>query len=403
MFSTADILGPNGRIAARLPHYEQRPEQLAMAEAVATAIRERRHLIAEAGTGVGKSFAYLVPAILAVAEPDAEGQVPKRRVVVSTHTISLQEQLLKSDLPLLNSVIPLEFTAVLVKGRGNYLSLRRMNNAVERAASLLQREEEFKQLRQLVGWSRTTDDGSLSDLATEPYSTVWDEIRSDSANCLGRQCPTYKECFYYRARRRMQHAQILLVNHALFFSDLALRREGASILPDYDIAIFDEAHTLEAVASDHLGISISSGQIEYILNKLYNDRTNKGLLVHHQLMEAQRDVERCRVQAAEFFGAIQDWVAEQGKQSPRVLKPGIVPNRLSPALSSLGHALKDASAKYKDEQRQDFTAAADRLLALANEIEGWRTQRKTAPSIGSTLFAAGAATRASRSRRRRST
>src|SRR6185295_10606841 len=115
---------------------------------------------------------------------------------------------------------------------------------------------------------KETNDGSLADLEYKPLPQIWDEIESDSGNCLGRNCPTYKECFYYQARRRVQNAQILVVNHALFFSDLALRRQGASILPDYDTVIFDEAHNVEAVASDHLGVSISSGQVEYLLNKL---------------------------------------------------------------------------------------------------------------------------------------
>ena len=105
---------------------------------------------------------------------------------------------------------------------------------------------------------------------------MWDEVESDTVNCLGKQCPTHKDCFYYRARRRVHNAQVLIVNHALFFSDLALRRSGASILPDYDVVIFDEAHNLESVASDHLGVNLSSGQIEYVLNKLYNERTNRG-------------------------------------------------------------------------------------------------------------------------------
>src|SRR6185312_3236498 len=140
--TAADILGPEGRIAARLANYEHRPQQLEMAEAVAAAIRGKHHLVAEAGTGVGKSFAYLVPAILAVGQA-GERDTPQRRVIISTHTISLQEQLMQKDLPLLNSVIPLEFSAVLVKGRGNYLSLRRMKLASSRATSLFSREEEF--------------------------------------------------------------------------------------------------------------------------------------------------------------------------------------------------------------------------------------------------------------------
>ncbi len=257
MLSSAEILGPSGRIAARLDHYEQRREQLEMADAVADALAQRRHLIAEAGTGVGKSFAYLVPAILATAE--SSEALPKR-IVISTHTISLQEQLIHKDLPLLRSVMPCEFTAVLVKGRRNYLSLRRMNNAAQRAASLFHREEEFADLGEVIDWSGSTHDGSLADLEHQPVATVWDEVQSDSGNCLGRKCPTYAKCFYYSARRRMQHAQLLVVNHALFFSDLALRREGVSILPDYQAAIFDEAHTLEAVASDHLGPAPRAGK-----------------------------------------------------------------------------------------------------------------------------------------------
>jgi ATP-dependent DNA helicase DinG len=281
MLSPLEILGPSGRIAVRLPDYEHRPQQLAMAEAVSEAIRCRRHLVVEAGTGVGKSFAYLVPAILATAgeqaEPKSNDKPPRRRVVISTHTISLQEQLIQKDIPFLNSVIPLEFTAVLVKGRRNYVSLRRLKNALNRAGSLFKEEEEFIQLRQIDAWSRTTGDGSLSDLDYRPLPHVWDEVASDQGNCMGRACPTYKECHYYRARRRIGNAQILIVNHALLFSDLALRREGASILPDYDVLVIDEAHTMEAVAGEHLGLGVTSGQIEYQLNKLYNDRSNRGL------------------------------------------------------------------------------------------------------------------------------
>lgn len=314
MLTPADILGPQGRIAARLPNYELRSEQLAMGEAVAAAIEGRRHLMAEAGTGVGKSFAYLVPAILAVAQPTAaDGKPARKRVVISTHTISLQEQLLFKDIPFLNSVIPLEFSAALVKGRGNYLSLRCMNSAVERGGSLFRLDEEFAELRKLTAWSKKTHDGSLADLEHKPLPSVWEETQSDSGNCLGRQCPTYKDCFYYQARRRMQNAQVLVVNHALFFSDLALRREGANLLPDYDIAIFDEAHTLEAVASDHLGASVTSGQVEYLLNKLYNDRTNRGLLVHHKLGELQKDVLTCHMRAEEFFDDVLDGLAKPAR------------------------------------------------------------------------------------------
>jgi len=395
MLSTADILGPKGRIAARLKDYEHRREQLAMAEAVEAAIARQRHLIVEAGTGVGKSFAYLVPAILATAgerRADGDGggeggaarksgqspprEAAPRRVVVSTHTISLQEQLLRKDLPLLRSVMPLEFTAVLVKGRGNYLSLRRLANARARSASLFHEPEDFDDLRRLQAWSESTGDGSLSDLDYRPRFQVWDEVGSDHGNCLGRQCPTYAKCFYYRARRRVAGAQILIVNHALLFSDLALRRQGASILPDYDVVIFDEAHNIESVAADHLGLGVSSGQVDYILSRLYNDRTNRGLLVHRRMSDAQKEVLECRYRADDFFAEVERWLAARKGSNGRVREPNIVANPLSAGLSKLARMIRQEADEIQDpSERQDFVAAAGRLSALAREIEDWLAQR----------------------------
>jgi ATP-dependent DNA helicase DinG len=417
MFTPAEILGPTGRIAARLTNYEARAEQLEMAEAVDRAIRQKHHLVVEAGTGVGKSFAYLVPAILAAAGeqrkapsedesksitqesktdrphpsplPKGEGtesqETRSPRVVVATHTISLQEQLMEKDLPFLNSVIPLEFSAVLVKGRSNYISLRRLKNAMERMSSLFDDDEELEQLREINTWSKKTTDGSLADLDFRPAAAVWDEVASDHGNCMGRQCPTYAKCFYYQARRRMQHAQILVVNHALFFSDLALRMQNASILPPYDVVIFDEAHNLEAVAGDHLGLSVTNGQVDYILRKLYNDRTNKGLLVYQRFGEAQQAVTECRHRADGFFQSIDDWFEDGRGQAPscarsqppfngRVREPKIVGNPLSEGLEQLAGLLyRKGKELKKPEEKQDYASAATRLGGLAAEIEDWRT------------------------------
>ncbi|MBN2476985.1 MAG: helicase [Pirellulales bacterium] len=345
-----------------------------MAEAVDAAIRNRHHLVVEAGTGVGKSFAYLVPAILATAS-DEEGRRPLSRVVISTHTISLQEQLIHKDVPFLNSVTPLEFSAVLVKGRGNYLSRRRLHNALDRAASLFSHDEEFQQLRQIDDWARETTDGSLSDLDYRPRPNVWDEVASDHGNCMGRKCPTYGQCFYYQARRRVQNAQILIVNHALFFSDLALRRHGVSILPDYDAVVFDEAHTVEAVAGDHMGLSVSSGQVDYVLRKLYNDRTGRGLLVHHNLRQAQRQVSECRDRASTLFESVDQWLSERESGNGRVRRPDIVPNPLSEGLRKLSGTTRCEGEKLESaEQRQDFLSAANRLDVLAEEVENWLCQ-----------------------------
>lgn len=383
MLTPREILGPHGSIAKRLKNYEHRPQQLEMADAVAAALRDKQHLVVEAGTGVGKSFGYLVPAILAVtAEDDAprpseDEPRPKRKpIIISTHTISLQEQLLSKDLPFLRSVTPREFTSVLVKGRGNYVSLRRLNTALSRANSLFHDATEFEQLQQIRDWAKKSRDGSRSDLHFRPLGNVWDEVASDSGNCLGRTCPTYKQCHYFASRRYVNSSQILVVNHALFFSDLALRRFNVSILPDYEAVIFDEAHTLEVVAGDHLGLSVTSGQIEYLLNKLYNDRTNKGLLVHANLAKAQELVLGCRLVLQDMLLDLHDWQKAQKSQNGRVREPDIVENQLSPSLVALANEIHRNAEDIEDpSKRQDFLAADERLMALAGEIDSWLKQR----------------------------
>ena len=374
VISVRDVLGPEGSIARRLDaRYEERPQQLEMADAVAAAIAKRNHLVVEAGTGVGKSFAYLVPAILAATE----ASTPKPpRVVVSTHTISLQEQLIGKDLPLLNSVLPREFSAVLVKGRRNYISLRRLHAASARKGSLFDSSEALDQLRELREWSETTADGSVSDLAAKPLPVVWDEVASDHGNCMGRRCPTYNKCFYYADRRRVQHANVMVVNHALFFSDLALRRNGVSILPDYDVVVLDEAHTIEAVAADHLGIGLSSGQIEFVLSRLYNDRTQKGLLIGYKLDKLAQRVDRCRHAASEFFADAWEWKTTAAAANGRVLEPPPFPNTLSQELTDLARGVKAAGdAQPNESERQDFNSAHDRLIGLAGELNTWHQQQ----------------------------
>jgi ATP-dependent DNA helicase DinG len=362
------ILGHDGAIARRLPHYESRPEQLRMAEAVARAIENKTHLMVEAGTGVGKSFAYLVPAILAAAESG-------RKVVVSTHTISLQEQLLQKDLPFLRAVMPQEFSAVLVKGRSNYISLRRLEAAVARAGATFQRPEEFDQLAEIQLWARKTTDGSRSDLDLKPIPSVWDAVVSENGNCLGRNCPRYKDCHYYKARRRMWSANILVVNHALFLSDLALRAAGASLLPPYDVAVFDEAHTLEAVAAEHLGLRVTGGQVEYLLNRLANERTEKGLLVFHHLYEAQEQVRRTRHVARDFFEDVAAWQTRHGAANGRLRQPMNWPDTLCEELRRLAVAIgQGADTVETQEQRIELSAAQERCDVLAATLSTWQRQ-----------------------------
>ncbi len=395
------ILGPDGRIARRLERYEHRPQQMEMAAAVARALAEQRHLVAEAGTGTGKSFAYLVPSILHATqdqqdqnvEQDQPGQSANdppratspagsqdpsepRRVLISTHTISLQEQIVSKDIPLLNAVIPREFSAVLVKGRSNYISLRRMELAYSRSVSLFSTDEQADQLRAIVRWSKETTDGSLTTLPFKPAPAVWDEVASDTGNCLGKKCAHFAKCHYFQARRRASRAQLLIVNHALFFSDLALRRQGVSLLPDYDAVVLDESHTIEAVAGDHLGIRLTNTQFDYQLNKLYNDRTQKGLLVVHDLKGLQQDVDRCRFAIGNYFADLLDWLESEGSSNGRVRQAEVVENGVSSPMRELASKLaRYANSLADPSERKNFEAASDRIDALAIELQTWNAQQ----------------------------
>ena len=244
------LLAASGSIARRLDGFEVRPQQMEMAAAVGRALERRGHLLVEAGTGVGKSFAYLIPAIKRIVEH-------KERVVVVTNTINLQEQLIDKDIPLLRAVIPDEFSAVLVKGRSNYLSRRRLKLASTRQDRLFGDDDTRHSLHLIEQWAYGTSDGTRATLGPLPRPQVWDYAQSDTHNCMGRRCPTYNECFYQAARRRMENGDLLICNHALFFADLALRSRGVTLLPPYQHVVLDEAHAVEDVAAEHFGRRLS--------------------------------------------------------------------------------------------------------------------------------------------------
>lgn len=278
-----EIFSPTG-ILSRAKNFEYRPQQQQMAVAVARALAEGAHLAVEAGTGVGKSLAYLVPAILY-----AVGH--KKKAIVSTHTINLQEQLTEKDLPLLARVLgaltpPVSFQYTMLKGRANYLCTRRLHKALPQAGHLFT-SAETAELQRIYEWSQRTTDGSLSDFDVEPDPNVWAQVCSERGLCSPKRCgfpsdfaQAHPVCFYQRARQRILSADVLVLNHTLFFTLLANEEDEASdgILFKNDFVIFDEAHTLERVASRHIGLSVSSGQVRYVLHRLWNPRTQKGLL-----------------------------------------------------------------------------------------------------------------------------
>ncbi len=368
--SSEAILGPGGAIARRLTTYEARPQQLRMAQAVGYAISGRHHLMVEAGTGVGKSFAYLVPAILAAAE------TKDFRVVISTHTINLQEQLIHKDLPFLQAVMPRPFTAALVKGRSNYLSLRRLDGAQQRSGSLLVEAGPRQQLHQIAAWARQTKDGSRSDLGFQPAAAVWDLVQSDKGNCLGRQCPSHARCFYFKARKQIHDAQVLVVNHALFFSDLALRRDSPGLLPPYQVVVFDEAHTLEDVAADHLGLDISRAAVDYLLNQLHSPRTGGGLVAFFGTAASTQLVSAARIAADQFFTGVWHWHRSQARPTGRVQAPYVVADPVSEELLKLASHLDELTRpRQPPEEKIELAAAADRCRGQAAGIRAWLGQK----------------------------
>ena len=267
------LIGPAGPLVERHPRYEDRPGQRAMLRLVAERFNQGGIAIVEAGTGTGKSLAYLLPAA-AWALQNGE------RTVISTNTINLQEQLDSKDLPLVRSLVGGDVDWALVKGRGNYISIRRARLAAE-TAPLLFENDRADELDGLLDWIDGTDDGSLADLTFVPSEDVWDEVGSDSDICLRSRCPHFQACFYQRSRRKAAAARLLVVNHHLLFTDLSVRMatrnySGSAVLPAYRHLILDEAHNIENAATSHLGLEATRLGMFRLLARL--DRRGRGVL-----------------------------------------------------------------------------------------------------------------------------
>jgi len=256
-----EVFGPDGLIARAHPEYEYRPGQIEMARAVMRAFEEKRHLIVEAGTGTGKTLAYLVPAVAAALGGNG-------RVIVSTGTKNLQEQLMEKDIPFLQNILPKPFSATYMKGRNNYVCLNRLARA--QSMPVLEGLDEVDYFDEVVHWSRESETGDRAELANLPESlSFWRHIDARSESCLGQKCPDFDPCFITRMRNRAQEADIVVVNHNLFFADLSLRGSNyGSVLPEYTAVILDEAHLVEEVASEYFGAQVSNYQIDDLVRDL---------------------------------------------------------------------------------------------------------------------------------------
>ncbi len=382
----AHLLSSAGPIANRIPEYESRPQQIEMAEAVSHAMAQSGTLLVEAGTGVGKSFAYLLPAIQRIVERN-------ERVVIATNTISLQEQLMEKDIPLLQAALPDEFTAVLVKGRGNYLSLRRLKRASDRQDKLFPDEAERDTLHRIEDWAYDTEDGTLATLPQLPRQEIWDHARSDSDNCMGRRCATYEQCFYQMARRRMESANVLICNHSIYFADLVLRQQDVGFLPPYQHVILDEAHNIEDVACEHFGLSLSEGRVRYLLRSLYAVHQRRGTVQERGFLtslepidddtqpihEAVDSVNRATALMEGFFDDLVRYFREHVPQqtgsqahatSLRVHSPDCVINHFSRSMRKLSlqlRGLKDIARQEADKFELD--ALANRTSQIAHDAD----------------------------------
>lgn len=381
---------PSG-ILSRAKNFEFRPQQQQMAVAVARALEAGEHLAVEAGTGVGKSLAYLVPSILFAVKR-------KKKAVIATHTINLQEQLTEKDLPMLKQVLPVDFTFTMLKGRGNYLCTRRLQKAMQQSGNLFT-SSEAQELQRIYEWSRETTDGSLSDFDVEPDPKVWAQVCSERGLCSPKMCGHQSEfakqsplCFFQRVRGRILASDVLVLNHTLFFTLLGGLEEEleGGILFRNDFVVFDEAHQMEQVASRHIGLSVSSGQLRYALQRLWNPRTEKGLFATVRQGGAVKLVDSLLKESEHFFGNVEaacdelyreakSRSASGGEGGPnrrrdwselRIRKAGLVQDNVTLPIQQLRAAVSELVKMSEDNEiGQELLECNRRLAELREEVK----------------------------------
>jgi ATP-dependent DNA helicase DinG len=363
-----EIFSPNGRLSSAA-NFEYRPEQQAMACNVARALESAEHLVIEAGTGVGKSLAYLIPAALYAVRT-------KSKAVISTHTIALQEQLIYKDIPLVQKLLPIEFEATLLKGRHNFLCGTRLDRALAQASDLFTSGQRGE-LERIRDWSLATKNGSLSDFEVQPDPEVWEEVRSEQHICTQKTCAKNPRCFYQAMRRRVLAADLVVLNHALFFTLLGgtvdRQERGQGVLFAKDFVILDEAHTIEDVASHHIGLEVSQVGLRRALQRLYNPRSKKGLFQAMKNGPASRVVAELIPQSDAFFAEVASACVFKRGRAYRVREPGLADaSVLSGGLLRLSELLKIEGAKESNEDRaSELEEAASRLQEARFAIENF--------------------------------
>ncbi len=392
--------------------YEHRPQQGQMAAAVIDSFIAGRNLCVEAPTGIGKSLAYLVPAVLFAL-------ACKKPVVIATETINLQEQLMEKDIPLLQDMLPDEFSAALALGRGNYLCLRRFGLVQgDSRHDYLPAPGMMSDVEKLSDWAAKSDDGCRASYPWKIDATLWNCVCCENGNCAGPMCSDFKSCFYWKARRQWERADIIVANHALFFADLKIRQTADNLqnclLPEYSAIIFDEAHTIEDNAASHLGLRLTESGFRFFLNRLYSPVTGRGLLARpgEESMRLRNMLSEIHDSASSYFTLVYDWLSSHGDgqqseergggRTVRVRKPGFVPDLLTEKLAILESALggyleglEDERKDYRAEISSQFEkcmyykqAFYDFINARLPEHVYWTEERRSASRTSLTLQAA---------------
>ncbi len=341
-----------------------------MADAVEETLAEGGRLVVEAGTGVGKSFAYLVPALLYVSTKPAPNEKRPGPVLIATRTIALQEQLVERDLPFLVEALELkDLSIALAKGRGNYVCRRRLEAARREGEAAFPEPKHRDELERLAAWAENSDDGSLSDLSFRPSGEVWEAAKAESGNCLHQKCPFFAACAYQRSRRQMTTADIVIANHALVFSDLALREAGVQYLPNYDVLILDEAHEVEDGAAEHFGARVSALGINRQLSRFMPKKRGSGLFgraeVHSDLYDGLAET---RDAVRELFTGVDRWRGQTGEK--RLRRALEFPNPLHTPLSMLVAELRDRRDEIENfELAMEWKSRTDRLDESLSAVE----------------------------------
>ncbi len=347
--------------------YEDRPQQKIMAREIAESLYDKYHLCVEAATGIGKSFAYLIPAIY-------YAHYIKKPVVITTHTIALQEQLINKDIPILKNLLNIEFKATLAKGRENYLCLKRLQHLGNNLQELLPSDELIPELKKLQQWSIDSVDGSRADLDFNPSDKLWSLICNELGSCNNEFTEANKNCFFLKARKKLYSADIIIANHALFCSDLALRLESnftQKILPDYQAVIVDEAHSFEDTAATHLGIRISRYGIFYLLNRLFDPKTNRGFLVKSGVLNARMACIHAREDIDNFFKRLETWLEQQSTNPLVYHTPGHIPNTFKHTwtifLLELQNIIDDDA--FENDSKVEIDNFRNRLIRICEGVD----------------------------------